>query len=335
MRGEDAMQLKVGTFNVLNLVLAGRPFYAERPYDEAELEAKLDWIAGQLRRMNAQIVGFQEVWHETALLNAVLRSGRFNAGTVAAPGADGTGPRNAIATSLPLAGPVEVIADFPPGLDRAAEGLALPVGSFSRPIVKARIVLDGVPGRTVTVLVAHLKSKRPILDPAAPRDDAREEALGRARALIRRAAEAAALRFLVLDLIEATAEPVIVLGDLNDEELAVTNEIVQGTRPGRLFGGPPSVKEKLWDRLLYSAIEIVLERSRKNIDYTNIFNGRYNTLDHILVSEEFYGRNPDRIGELVDLRFLNDHLIDPQLSDERLGRTTSDHGQVVAEIRLP
>src|SRR3712207_913186 len=189
-----SMDVKVGTFNVLNLAREGERYYPdEKPYTAREYDEKARWIAGQLARMKADLVGFQEVFHEEALLDVCDRSGRFPDGTGVAPGADGaSGPRLGLASRLPVDEPVTTITDFPAGMDVEVEGLALPVGTFSRPVLRARVVLDPTRGTTSTVFVAHLKSKRPIRDPQAPEHDPREEALGKARALIRRAAEAAA-----------------------------------------------------------------------------------------------------------------------------------------------
>lgn len=331
--GELAMVVKVGTFNVLNLALPGEHFYPDdRPYSQTEFEKKTVWIGEQLRRMDADVVGFQEVFHAAALQQVCTASGRFEGGTVVAPGADGqSGPRLGLATTLPVVEEPTPIAEFPTGLDVAAEGLALPVGTFSRPVLRARLQLDAT--RTVTVFVVHLKSKRPILVPGAEDNDPREEALGKARALIRRASEAAALRFLLLAELVGTTEPVIVLGDLNDGTRAVTTDIVMGDEPSRFW---PSAEDKpaYWDRVLYSAHEIYAHRAGRDVSYTHIFNGRYDNLDHILVSQEFYDRNPRRIAEVTNVRYFNDHLFDSQLSDDDRDRIVSDHAQLVAEIRL-
>ncbi|MGY1679213.1 endonuclease/exonuclease/phosphatase family protein [Geodermatophilus sp. SYSU D01176] len=330
------MTVKVGTFNLRNLARAGEPFYPdERPYSAAEYERKATWTAEQLRRMDADLVGFQEVFHEEALRDVCGRSGRFEDATVTAPGVDGaSGPRLGLVTALPLAEPVTAIADFPPGLDAEVDGLALPVGTFGRPVLRAPVVLDPAAGTTATVFVAHLKSKRPIRDPQTAEHDPREEALGKARALIRRAAEAAALRFLVLEEAVGNARPVIVLGDLNDAARAVSTDIVLGDAPSRFWPRDPDDRRAYWDRLLYSTYEINARQVGRDVSYTHIFNGRYDTLDHILVSQEFYDRNPARIGEVSTLRYFNDHLVDSQLSDDRAGRDVSDHGQLVAEISL-
>lgn len=331
--------IKVGTFNVLNLALPGETFYTDQPaYDDAEFNAKADWIGDQLRRMDADVVGFQEVWNEGALQNVCARSGLYNNATVSAPGTEGSpGPRVGLATRLPLAAPVDSITRFPDGVGAVVEGVGLPVAEFSRPVLRADLVLDEATGVVATVFVVHLKSKRPILDPVVEQTDphnAHEEALGAARSLIRRAAEAAALRFLVLDVVVGSRRPAMVIGDLNDGVAAVSTGIVTGAVPTRTWPGDPEVKKAYWDRALYSAHEIVSAEIGRDVSYTHIFGGRYENLDHILVSQEFYARNREGVGEVTNLRYFNDHLIDNRLSDDRPDRTRSDHAQLVAEIRL-
>ncbi len=196
------------------------------------------------------------------------------------------------------------------------------------------MTLDADRDPTATVFVAHLKSKRPIRDPQAPEHDPREEALGKARALVRRAAEAAALRFLVLDEVVANAQPTIVLGDLNDAARAVSTDIVMGDPPSRFWPRAAEDRQAYWDRLLYSAYEINARQVGRDVSYTHIFNGNYENLDHILVSQEFFDRNPRRINEVATLRYFNDHLVDRRLSDDRRDRVVSDHAQLVAEIQL-
>jgi hypothetical protein len=328
--------LRVGSFNVLNLAPAGVKFYEDQ-WSPKEFEEKSAWIGGQLRRMGGQIVGFQEVWRESTLRSLCAATGLFTQDQVWAPGTDETsttkfnrGPFVGIASTLPLVGSVETIVDFPAGIDAVVEGVGLPVGSFSRPVLRARFGLDAT--RTVTVFVAHLKSKRPLVAPDSPKNDPREEALGKARSLIRRASEAAALRFLVLDEVEGNHQPVIVIGDLNDGVTSVTTEMIAGSPPWRFAKFEDKVP--IWDRLLYNAWELHAVRSTREVGYTHIFNGFYESLDHVLVSQEFVGANKDRVGEVVNVEYLNDHLIDGMLSDARANKEWSDHGQIVAEIRM-
>jgi hypothetical protein len=331
------VNIKIGTFNVLNLALPAVPYYDDDPpYSEAEFEQKVSWIGRQLDQMDADLVGFQEVFHEEALREACLRSSAFDdTSTIVAPGADGvSGPRLGLATRLAVAEPPGTVSRFPNGVDVAADGVALPFGDFSRPVLRAKVVLDPAAGTTMTVFVAHLKSKRPTVAPDTPEHDPREEALGKARSLVRRAAEAVALRFLVLEEIVGNAQPVIVLGDLNDGAHAVSTDIITGGLPSRFWPQDPADRQAYWDRALYSAYEINARQVGRDVSYTHIFNGRYDNLDHILVSQEFYDRNPQRLGVVAAVRYFNDHLFDSQLSDDDRDRIVSDHAQLVAEIRL-
>jgi len=322
------MQLNIGSFNVYNLVRIGERYYDKPAYSASEFGQKTDWIAGQLRRMDADIVGFQEVFHEDALVEATGRSGRYDGGTVIAPGATGAEPRVGLATSLTLTGTPEAIEAFPDG-SSVSYGQGN-VDSFERPVLKATMELDGT--NTVTVFVTHLKSKRPKILDGEDEHDFKTRARGKARSLIIRAAEAAALRAVLVDELQGNDRPVVVIGDFNDSHFAVTTEIVTGSPPWRFL--PPDRKREIWDVLLYDTNQIQARQSLRDVTYSYIYNGVYQTLDHIFVSEQFYRFNPNRIGEVEYLHFLNDHIVDTTLTSGDGGRTESDHGQVVATIRL-
>ncbi|MDX1461268.1 MAG: alpha/beta fold hydrolase, partial [Xanthomonadales bacterium] len=56
--------------HVLKCMETGPTFYERyynRTYTKDQYEKKVDWLSRQLRRMNADIVGFQEVFHNAAL----------------------------------------------------------------------------------------------------------------------------------------------------------------------------------------------------------------------------------------------------------------------------
>ena len=323
------MDIKIGTFNLLNLVKPGERYYNKKPYSEKEFAKKSRWIGRQLQRMDADFVGFQEVFHESALRQVVRESGVFDENSTFAPGADGKGPRVGLATSLPFVEPPTSIADFPDDLDFSIDGAPFPVKSFLRPVLRA--VVEFPNGHPVTIFITHLKSKRPMVT-AAKRHDPKERTLGKARALIIRAAEAAALRSILVDELQQNQRPVVVVGDLNDAVPAVTTEMVAGSPPWRFL--PAKQKKDTWDVLLYSTYDIQARQSYRDVNYSHIYNGRYETLDHIFVSQEFYRFNPKRIGEVNYLRFFNDHLFDATLSNDRPDRIASDHGQLVATLRL-
>ncbi len=323
------VRFKVGTFNVLNLALPGQKTYSgDEPYSEAEFQEKTRWIAGQLQKMAPHIVGFQEVWHLDALKAAVARWNSAAQVFVAQKPEDG--PRVALATTLEVL-QISEHRDFPPGFELSVSGLSGPVTAFNRSVLQADLKLpDG--GPELTVFVAHLKSKRPMVE-SGKEGSLREEALGSARSLMVRAAEAYALRTILLGLLQKTHRPVFLLGDLNDSAHAVTTEIVSGTPP--MLYWPEERRQAVWDVLLYNAFDIqARQNTRRDVSYSHIFNGFYDTLDQIYVSQEFNRQNPKRLGEVEYVHYFNDHLVDRTLSRERPDRIQSDHGQVVATLRL-
>jgi endonuclease/exonuclease/phosphatase family metal-dependent hydrolase len=152
--------------------------------------------------------------------------------------------------------------------------------------------------------------------------------LGQARATIVRAAEAAALRHIILADVSRTQKPAIVLGDLNDTPDAASTQTVRGPAPARDMSYEE--KKALWDVVLYSTFRIALERSPTL--HTHIHDGERDILDHILVSQEFYTRNRARIGDVTRHEVINDHLCERDTDVRTPG--CSDHGVPIAEIRL-
>lgn len=321
--------LKVGTFNVLNLALPNEPFYNEKPYSLPIFEQKIQWIARQLQSMNADILGFQEVFHLEALQTALQTSGQYESAKVIAPPRLGEGPVVACVSRLPVLRH-RIYSDFPDQATIAFEGSSLAITKFSRAVLSVDIDL----GNDVecTVFIVHLKSKRPIFLDQVDRHDPIEKAKGQVRALLQRAAEAIALRTILMEFLQDRNYPVIVMGDINDSHLAVTSQILTGEPP------PPHLpfehKKDRWDTLLYSVKDLHARRSFGDFYYTHIHNGHYESIDHILVSQEFVAENPHRVGRVSYVAVWNDHLVDETMSQDRMQPWQSDHAQVVATIEL-
>jgi endonuclease/exonuclease/phosphatase family metal-dependent hydrolase len=321
------IKLRVGQFNVLNLVRAGVKFYGNNSYSEEVVNKKIRWIAHQLQSMDAGIVGFEEVFHTDVLQKAVDESGLYKGGQVVCFG-DGSGPSVALVSQYEIV-EKKSIADFPKESLLSIEGAAVPITKFSRPILRCVIKVPG--DHEVTVFVMHLKSKRPIVEDNL-RHDQKAKALGHARSLIIRAAESAAVRCILVDEMRNNSRPVIVLGDLNDSIHSVTGEILTGTPPWKIL--PRKEKEDIWDVLLWSTNDIQVRNSDRDVTYSHIHNGRYEVLDHVLVSQEFVRTNPNHIGYVQYLQMFNDHVVDETFTEEKRDNIKSDHGQIVASIKM-
>jgi endonuclease/exonuclease/phosphatase family metal-dependent hydrolase len=337
------MRFRAASFNVENLILPDVRYYDRLKDTREQYDAKVNWIASIFNRAKADIVGIQEVWFEEALADAAKRSFHFAAGVnVAAPGATRAENLNGHMAKRPRVGllsrfPIKAVSStiaFPASVDLTiplrvdgGEIVQLPVGvpQFQRPVLRA--IVD-VGGTELVVYVAHLKSKGPLIREGEDGDDPFAASLGQARATMVRAAEAAALRHLILADLKETRKPVIVLGDLNDTPDAASTQTVRGQMPKKDADGDE--KEARWDVILYSTFRIAAERSAQI--HTHIHDGERDILDHILVSEEFYSRNRNRIGDVVRHEVINDHLRDDP--DDRPRPGASDHGVPIAEIVL-
>lgn len=319
-------EIRFATFNVCNLAPAGAKLYDNlAPLTPAQYEAKVAWTAQQLDQLDADVVGLQEIFSMAALREVLARSRRYHdahlAGFAPAPdpdsGAARWAPQVALVSRLPLAAPARAHPAFP-------AGVAMPAGSrdadrFARAPLHAEIALPD--GRVVDVLVVHLKSKRPDYRNGDNGSDPLLYAQANLRSLIRRGTEAVALRALLSQLHRERPRPRIVLGDFNDTADAVTTTIVMGAGAG----GQPG--DELGGRM-FDCNQIQLRQDYlRHVGYTNVHEGHYMTIDHVLVSEEFNPASRYAIGEVLDVSYLNDHLLQPRPE-------ASDHGQVLVRLRL-
>ncbi|MCB0196653.1 MAG: endonuclease/exonuclease/phosphatase family protein, partial [Anaerolineae bacterium] len=187
---------KVATFNLLNLASAGKPYY-NHSYDDNTYKRKVEWLAAHLRFMNPDIVGFQEVFHPEALEDVITATGAYqNANILVGDRPEDGGPAVALVSRFPVSD-MDVISDIPEQALLEIDGMHVPIKKFSRPVLRAKLRLSDE--LSVTVYVAHLKSKRPKLPDGINQHDPRERGKGEARSLIIRAAEASGLRHLLLD----------------------------------------------------------------------------------------------------------------------------------------
>jgi hypothetical protein len=71
-------ELRFATFNVCNLALPGVKFYEDQiPYSSDEYEVKITWIAQQLDRLDADVIGLQEIFSQAALKDVLARSDKY------------------------------------------------------------------------------------------------------------------------------------------------------------------------------------------------------------------------------------------------------------------
>lgn len=324
---QEKRYVRVASFNLLNFALPSTVFYGKQQYSPEEYAQKKAWITMQLTKLNADIIGFQELFDEQALREVIEEHPLYKGAIIVMGARKGGSPGVALVSRFPIQS-TSIHTHFSEKLE--VEGMIVPFESFSRPILRVRVELQK--GLNVEVFVAHLKSKRPLIPEGVNRHAALEISKGKARSLLMRAAEANALRTILMDTLEHRDTPVMVLGDLNDTHTAVTTRIISGEAPPRYW--PMEHKAKVWDTLLYHVKDIQARQSSQDVYYTHIHNGHYESLDHIMVSQELVRENPNRVGRVVYVEAFNDHIIDQTLAAGPINPCESDHAQVVATIEL-
>lgn len=336
----DLDRFTVATFNLYNFQLPGRAMNpGQAPYSEQEFRRKVVWTAERLRDLRPDIVGLQELWHADALQEALDEANLDDDyDLLATPAQGGRIVCAAIVRKGLLRGEPQWISDFPDAVrltnttgDPQAPDIDVRIAGFSRPVLAFDVALREAPPLT-RVFVAHLKSKLPadIMGEGWYDRDVHgnhRTALGAALATIRRTAEATALRVLLTETMKGTVTPVIVLGDLNDGQHSNTINILT-EQPRYLVGDSKGGG----DIALYTGQTLQEYRDTRDVYYTHVHEDLRESLDHVLVSEQFYDHSYRRQWLFDGLTITNDHLNDEDSATHRL-KGTGDHGLVKVGFR--
>lgn len=331
--------ISFSSFNLLNLQLPGAPVYDDADgWPQEVYDRKIAWSGRTVARVAADVMGFQELWAPAAL-DAVIAAAGLDAThqALTPPGHAGGGIVCAAAVRRDiLVGTPEWITAFPPetvlksgGDDPQQDFIEVRLSSFSRPVLHFQVrPRNDTP--VIHVFVCHFKSRRPA-EVWRERSWYRKAvhgdhvtALGYAISTVRRTAEAAALRILVTRITRGTNVPCVVIGDMNDGIASNTLNIL--TEQPRFL---PPLGAGGGDKALYTAQKLQEYRSLRDVLYTHVYQDQQESLDHILVSEEFYDNSRDRKWSFSELTVENDHL---NFDDHKLSGT-NDHGVIRAAFR--
>ena len=383
-------EVRIASFNVKNLIEPDEEYYKFQSYSPEEYAWKKDWLADQVLAQDADVIGFQEIFTESALADvmtetdkrgaalnsisqpeggkarrAIFRNIKYrgykDAAIAFAPNLNDAGPGErrpglAIVSRTGFVGTPEVIQDLAEPVEIALEGGGFRMERTSRPILKARVRMGDHP---VTVINCHLKSKLGEfqrdgsgVSPEADLTtyDPLGRALGAARAALRRMAEAWVVRREVIAELDA-GYPVIVLGDFNDGEHAVSSEIISGETPFKNYAWMLrhdaqtsrdrysdaenlTIREAIEAVKLHSAEKLFVRKSLRDMVYTSAFGGVYESIDQIFLSRHFLRDFNGSIGEMVYFSVLNDHLTDGAHPEAPYNKLASDHGQIMATLHM-
>lgn len=343
---------QIASFNLFQYAEPGTFWYEEdedNDYEPEQWALKQAFIRQVLQEMEADIIGLQEVFSIESL-RALLESQGYPHVLVvqepafSGPKTDGTkvwkGPVNALASKFPILSSRSLPST--PLIER--DGLLSPDFSYRRDIIEAEIDIPGLP-KPILVYVCHLKSKGTFVSgktiAALPewterfRAHTEQRALLDANQIIRRAGEAMMLRHTVMSRVAANPDqPVVVLGDLNDDPDSFTLRILTQSEPiGTIAQSKYSklaAHEKAeWYRWrLYPAYTLGGAQQCGPIPTHVHWSGK-SVLDYILVSNALNANNPKAIAPVTDFKVFNQHQLDAAPS-----LLTSDHAPIRATFQI-
>jgi endonuclease/exonuclease/phosphatase family metal-dependent hydrolase len=310
------MRFQVMTWNLENLFIVG---HESGPKTNEIYREKLDNLASTILAIMPDVLAVQEVGSPEAFTDLQQRLGGRYPHQKLAQHPDQRGIRVGFLSRLPFAASEELF-NFPSqALTNLQDGQGDPIEHMSRGALRVSIQI--LPHLTVHIVTAHLKSK--LLTYANGRRfplDENERARETGIALLKRAAEAVALRVYINQLVTHTTDPLILLGDFNDGPQAVTTQILLGPEDFSL-----ARRDKGDDVRLYNLAEYIPEQRR----YSRIYHKERELIDHIMVSHE-----------LIFLRQKVDSYIEPiegiaEGVETRQKAVFPDHAPVFAVFEIP
>lgn len=333
---DHSRQFYIATANLLNFANPNRPYYDNaRPYSDQEYQHKLQGISELLNKAHADIIAVQEVWDSNALEALAISLG-FKPEHVVVPLAsnDTASPytKGHGAQDTPAVGFIsrfeqleqQLLEDIAPKAVMDVPDVGL-YERFNRPPLLLRVDAFGQP---ITIITAHLKSKRAYFlrdkkgNLLEDMDDPNIRIRAKLRSLCMRAAEAASIRLSIIERLERTREPLILLGDMNDVTGSVTTQLMSET-------GEVNYDKSMRDVALFDAARIQARYGwMKDVAYTHIYQGMPEVIDQLFVSEEFLADSKFAIGHVERVDYFNDHL-KWDYADRVI-----DHGIIRAKIKL-
>lgn len=314
----EFLQLSIMTWNVENLFLPNDSG-GSGPRNEAVYKQKLANCANTIRNIAPDVIGFQEIGSPDAFAALMRLLGDRYPYTRLSRNPDRRGIRNAYASKMPLLQARDYDTFPKNALANLNDEEGKPIDDMGRGALGATVVI--APGLLVNVMNVHLKSKL-LTFPGGrryPRDED-ERARGTAYALIKRTAEAVAVRVELNRLMTGNDEPMILMGDMNDDASAITTQIMLGPEDRSLYH-----RDKFDDVRLYALDEYIPAERR----YSRVYHKKGEMIDHICVSKEliFFVRRVDSFVEPID-------SID-QSVESRRDAVYPDHAPVFVRFEIP
>lgn len=341
--------LRLMFMNAENLFSPGQNFYGSQ-YSQAEYDAKVGWIGTMVADRQVHVCAFSEIGDTASTCIQDIMNVANNKDTtgwqpfankyLAQPGKGSTKIRVAIISRFPLTDTKSLIR-YPQGFqvdlhkpgtntENVANWVTVPSEEFSRPVGRAKVNPHNN-AKPFYLFAVHLKSKRP----TKAAHDGYNEAIGIARAAIRRNLEAAALRYYLDSFLPNQYQQddkvsSILVGDFNDTPTAVPLENIRGSfdkvpGPGHPWTGPDKLR-------LISCARLHLKKSAyEDKLFSYVHNESFSLIDQAFVTEHLPGKFT-RMEVYNDHVFRHQDMSSPTAQEQQWKSKVTDHGAIVVEF---
>lgn len=321
------MNLRFATFNLYQFVSPPFSWYIKKDkFSPEEWKEKITWIKNQIRLLDADVIGFQEVFSANELKRLCEDLGYKYFLTVDSPKTHNKNSNIFISTVVALASKYPIISHKKVRYDLKSIKKHSFKGtfSFSRTPIKAIIELPNK--RKIAVYVNHFKSNRlNEFEFIFKKETKLEEKIQKTKdslennyspSLKQRLCEVSSLYFDIKN----SKLPTIFLCDLNDKEFSLC---IDALTKGKYHDENKTI---LYDAHYYNSEKTYNPHPEQKIikrKATSYYQGYGNVIDYIFVSKE-----------------LKESIISYKVYDEHLQKNTngsllqSDHAQVLCEINI-
>lgn len=329
------MKIRLATFNLFQYTKPPYSWYTKKEkFTNEEWVKKDSWVKEQIIKMNADIIGFQEVFTRDALKSLVNELGYKYFETVDVPKVSKDNPlifvstTVAIASKYPITNMQEVKVHIPSIKKHYYEGFF----KFSRIPIKATITLPNE--QEILVYVCHLKSNRlNEFEYVFNKEDNleyKQELIQTAikdkysSSLKTRLCEASSLFFDI----KKSKKPTILMCDLNDKEFSITIDALSNNKYHDQKRKETLILHDAYHQIEHNIYNPHPEQKDLKRKATSYFAGKGNVIDYIFLSKEFNKKHKHNIAKVTSYEIYDDAI---KINHDG-SLLSSDHAQVVCEL---
>ncbi|WP_342652075.1 endonuclease/exonuclease/phosphatase family protein [Vibrio metschnikovii] len=318
------MTITLATINLFNYLEPPNAFYQfDNIYTNEQWQKKNAWFATKIQQLNADVIGFQEVFSFAALRQQMNALGYPHVVCIDSPMIEDDyiyrHPVVALASRYPLT-QVSPLQAFLPEQNQAF--------SFHRIPLHATIEVPKL--GAIDVYVVHFKSQRATEAAQAPNnlvEEWQQETLGRWLSTVQRGFEVNLTHQYIIHTRQKTQRPFVLMGDFNKP---LHHEEFQGLMSQALYR-KPETQDLLSDYVFYDSWDIYSEATGQMRQATYYAGATGSVLDYILLSADFSPLSTAPKGNVSGYTVLDQHLVNPSFSDDSF---STDHALVAVTITV-